>query len=107
MSLFLSCQKYVFWAQPTLPLVTMSLIILFFLKSSLTQFMCKAATGKCDQLKDYDSLKCDIFYSFFISVMGTCYLSAFFRQKNQLNISSECTVEGSLGQVCYRKNVES
>ena len=25
MSLFLSCQKYVFWTQPTLPLVTMSL----------------------------------------------------------------------------------
>ena len=38
MSLFLTCQKYVFWSQPTLPLVTMSLFLLFFfLKSSLSQ----------------------------------------------------------------------
>ena len=30
MSLFLSCQKYVFGSQPTLPFFPMSLILLFF-----------------------------------------------------------------------------
>ena len=36
--LFLFFQKYVFGAQPTLPLVTMSLILLFFFKASLSCF---------------------------------------------------------------------